>query len=171
MGIGLVVEGPFEGGQEVAVDNGQEININDDSQYLLQSGMNWIAAEEECTSTQMVQVQNENELQPESLQEDDNILKPRKRILVKVYKSKGSKNKTLQNLKMKLAETRRKLKEKSRKIAQPNNISRKTEIAEAKYGNRKVRRKKQDLSYRATVSLKKMIVKSKYFYHMTFDQM
>ena len=159
--IGLVMEGPFDTNHSAVTENSQYVQTNENFNVIVEHEMNWIAAEEECTSSKLEVEENGNIQELEAFEPKETVVKKEKTSVIKVYKRKGAQNKTLKTLKMKLEEARRKLKEKEGKKSRRSRSTRGGQCSDIQNIPRVKKEKKKDLSYSPSVSVRKLQIKSK----------
>ena len=99
----MVLDGPLDKERFVEEENVDVITTDQDNLDVMDPKMNWIAAEEVCTSSQ-VNAKDENVSLKGECNSDEHVFQGGKTSkAVKVYKRQFPARQTLRNLKMQLA--------------------------------------------------------------------
>ena len=161
LAIGLVLDGPLDKEKIVETDENGDVQYPTENSDVMHPKMDWVAAEEVCTSTQVENTATNIGLKEEA---DVKVGKVKRSEMVKVYKRKQGNKKTVKTLKMQLEAVRRKL--------QKAESSKKKKVFRSKRNKDDgVTQRKhtttgpgQDKAYRCSVPFKDLRIKSTYFW-------
>ena len=152
----LVLDGPLDKPRYMQNDHVDEIGVAEENYDPMGPKMNWIAAEEVCSS----QVTDQN-VKEENTDLDDVLTSQKESKVIKIYKHKYPARKTLKTLKMQLEAARKKL---QNKYHTRQTVCKKSCKCTTGAPKKPGKRKNHDASYRCNMSAKKMKLKSKFLH-------